>query len=213
MLKPQGKTKDINVIRLIWICFLLITLTACANKTPSSMNAPTAPIIKNPKERETVLNRIQSWQVNGKIAVQTAQNSGSATVDWIQNPNSYVISMLGPLGSNGLKLTGRPGFVTLQTADGKHYSASSAEELLAKGWGFRLPLSNLRYWIRGLPVPNLPARSQKDSFGRLTSLTQTNWQVEYLAYTTRGTVDLPTNLVITSPALKVKIFVHEWQVR
>ena len=45
----------------------------------------------------------------------------------------------------------------LQTSDGKRYNAASPEQLLAEQWGFHLPVSNMKYWVRGLPVPGIPA--------------------------------------------------------
>lgn len=209
------KQRILTLTRIIWILLLLATVTSCTTMKPSQPSATTtAPAPKlAPKDRETALSRIQSWQVNGKIALQTAQNSGSATVDWAQNQRSYNISMYGPLGANGLKLSGRPGYAMLETSDGKRYTANSAEQLLAKRWGWNLPVSNLRYWIRGLPVPNIPAQSQSDNLGRLTTLSQEGWHIQYLSYVNTGTVDLPNKLFITSSSLRVKIFVYQWNVR
>jgi outer membrane lipoprotein LolB len=164
------------------------------------------------KDRQLALNRIQSWQISGKIAVQTPKDSGSASVDWTQNQGSFIISLMGPLGSNGLRLSGQPGKVTLETADGKHFTASNPEQLLAERWGFHLPVSNLKYWIRGLPVPGIPANTQFDSAGRLTQLSQQGWHIRFLSYTRAGAADVPAKLFINSSDLNVKIIVYNWKV-
>lgn len=194
----------------IWMLALALTLSGCSTINPTA--APPAAPKATWTDRQATLNNIKSWRLNGKIAVQTPHDSGSASVNWTQNPRSYVISLLGPLGSNGMKLTGQPGQVTLQTSDGKSYKASSPEQLLAKQWGFHLPVSNLNYWVRGLPVPNVAATTHFDHFGRLDSLTQQGWRIDYLSYTNVGRVDLPEKLSITSPSLSVKIIVYQWNV-
>lgn len=159
-----------------------------------------------------MVSQINHFQISGKVAVQTAKDAGSATVDWLQNPNQFKMVLTGPLGSHRLTLMGRPGRVTLDTAEGKHLSASSPEELLAKYWGFRLPVSNLKYWIRGLPVPGIPSQPQYDASHRLIGLSQGNWHIQYLDYTHKGDMDLPSRLAINSDALRVKIIVYHWSV-
>lgn len=196
------------MIRLLGILLLAITITGCTAVTP-----PPAPEVKIPKQdRQASLNRIQSWNVSGKIAVKTPKDSGSASVDWAQHQSRFAISLMGPLGSGGLKLSGQPGKVIMKTADGKNYTAASAEQLLAERWGFHLPVSNLKYWIRGLPAPGSVASTQFDSYGRLSELLQQGWHVRYLGYTRVSGIDLPTKIFADSSALNVKMMIYNWRV-
>lgn len=197
-------------MRILWIVLAALTLSSCATfaPTPSAPAVPTA----NWAERQTALNRIQSWFLNGKIAVQTTKDSGSAAVNWTQRQRSYNIAITGPLGAGSLKLAGSPSGVNLQTSDGKSYSAKSPEQLLASKWGFNLPVSNMRYWMRGLPVPGTPATTHFDQNARLTSLDQQGWHIEYLSYANAGGIDLPEKLSITSAMMRVKIIVYQWRV-
>lgn len=188
----------------VWI------LTACTTMTPS------VPVESAKKvtwdSRQTRLRNVQSWQLSGKIAVITNKDSGSATVDWSQHAQNYTISLYGPLGSNGMTLKGGPGHVTMTTSNQAPVSANSAEQLLAKQWGWNLPLSNLRYWVRGLPVPNLEAQSTLDSANRLTTLRQQGFVVQYQSYTRSGDLELPQRISIEGPALKSKIVIYRWNV-
>lgn len=199
-------------MRLLWIVLLALTLSSCASIAPTT--ATTAPA--EPKatwsERQASLNRIHSWWLNGKIAVQTNKDSGSAAVSWTQSQRSYSLAITGPLGAGSMKLAGSPGGVTLQASDGKTYHAKSGEQLLATKWGFNLPVSNMRYWMRGLPVPGAAASTHFDQNARLTSLDQQGWHIEYSSYMNAGGVDLPEKVSITSPMLRVKIVVYQWRV-
>lgn len=193
--------------RSLFVFLLTMGLASCANMAPP---APSVHI--NTDTRQASLNQIKHWQISGKIAVQTSKDSGSATVNWLQNQKSFQLTLMGPLGTNSLKLSGSDHQVTLETANGKTFSAATPEQLLAKQWGFNVPVSYLHYWIRGLPVPNVPADSQFDTYGRLSTLKQEDWQVLFLAYTRVASIDLPAKIAITSAALKVKIIVYQWKI-
>jgi outer membrane lipoprotein LolB len=185
--------------------------TPDTHTTPeNATNAPNQAALGS--QAAAAINQIRSFQISGKIAVQTTKQSGSGTVNWTQRGNQYYISMMGPLGAGGFKLYGRKGFVTLQTSNGKTFTDRNAEHLLAKGWGYHLPVSNLHYWIRGLPSPNMPMKTRYDSHGRLSTLIQQGWIIRYLGYTRRGKFDLPTRLYISSPSLNVKIVIYSWRV-
>lgn len=215
-----------NFARIVLITFFLSLLVSCATTNRQSVVTTTntktqlAQTGVTDTQTTTITSKgspsaanatVQSWQLNGKIAVQTAKNSGSADVTWNQRHASYNIAILAPLSGNNLRLSGRPGRVTMQGSDGKQYSAASAESLLAERWGFRVPVSNLKYWVRGLPVPGVPEQgSQHDGANRLTSLTQQGWHVQFLGYTTVNNHSLPNKIFISSPALKVKIVVYHW---
>ena len=212
MLKLGRKTKDINMFlfkhRILALAVLFTLLSACTTVTPPSPPATQIPW----KNRELALNRIMGWEISGKIAVQTAKDSGSANVDWMQNHGQYTVSLYGPLGAGGLKLIGHPGMVTMEASNGKRVTAKSPEQLLAQQWGWNLPVSSLSYWIRGLPVPGVPYSGHFDGYNRLSSLVQQGWNVQFLSYRNYGTVDLPDKLTIDSSTLRSKIVIHQWKI-
>lgn len=210
MLKPHGKTKDIALKRLIRtglpLFALVLNLSSCSTVAPPAPNVPV-----KWENREVSQRQLTSWKLNGKIAVISAKDAGSASIDWTQRVDKYHISLLGPLGSHGVNLSGRPGFVKMETADGKQATAGSPEQLLSQQLGWNLPVSHLVYWIRGVPAPSIPATKHQDAYGRLSSLTQEGWHITYPSYTKLGEIDVPSRLVMTSSNLKVKIVVYNWQ--
>ena len=184
------------------LSLLMITLYACSGIAP--------PPKQNWLEQKSALSRIENWQLNGKIAVQTLKDSGSATITWIKRGDRYSLTLLGPLGTNGLTLNGQRGEVILQMADGKTYRANNPEQLLKTLWGFELPVSYLVYWVRALPVPNKPYKEQFDDRNRLIQLQQEGWNITFQSYTSIGMVMLPTKILITSPYLKTKMIIYQW---
>src|SRR3990167_6495829 len=177
---------------IVWI---LTALTGCATVNPPA--AQPSAVVQSWETRKTALSHLQNWQINGKIAVTTAQDSGSANVDWSQHAENFTMSLYGPLGANNVTLNGGPGGVTMHASNGKKVSAQSAEQLLAQEWGWKLPVSHLKYWVRGLPVPNLPENSRFDSAHRLLTLNQQGFTIQYSDYMTAGNMELPRRLTIT----------------
>jgi outer membrane lipoprotein LolB len=186
----------------------LAAVTSCTTMTPPAAKQSTVTW----DSRKALLERMQNWQISGKIAVITAKDSGSASVEWSQHANQFTLSLYGPLGANGIKMNGGPGLVTLKTSDGKTASAPTAEQLLSQQWGWQLPLASLKYWVRGLPVPGAPSQTTFDSAHRLASLSQQGFNIQYQGYTTAGTLDLPQHISITSPTIKSKIIIYKWTV-
>lgn len=199
--------------KLLFLAWLSLLLNACTS-VGTIQPTPTTPKPKDEHAWEThqaKLNRIKNWQVTGKIAVRTSKDAGSANVDWKEANGRYVVALTGPLGAGAMTLKGMPGKVTLYMANGKQYSASNAEQLLAQNWGFTVPISNIKYWIKGLPVPGQPSQPRFDLNNRLATLRQGGVSIQYGDYTRVGGYDLPQRLTISSANLKTKIAIYHWK--
>ena len=162
-------------------------------------------------DRVQTLSNMQDWDLNALIAIRSRADGDSATLHWQQKKQDYTLTLFGPLGTNSYTLHGVPGKVTLQNPKGQTFSASTPELLVAQQTGWQLPVSYLRYWIRGLPVPGIPAEQQFDTYNHLSTLTQAGWKVQFLRYTSTSHVDLPSKIFINSPELSVKIIISQWQ--
>lgn len=197
-----------RIVTLIFALFGTGLLTHCA-----TLPAPQAPRNENVAwdARSKTLTSVQTWNLQGLMAVRTHQDAFSATLKWQQQQQNYSILLLGPMGTNAVQLSGViAGPAQLVTADGKKYSANSAEDLLTKQLGWHLPVSNLFYWVRGLPVPNVAASKQFDRYNHLTQLEQQGWRIQYLRYSAANHVDLPTKIFLDNPSINVKIVISQW---
>lgn len=162
--------------------------------------------------RVGTLSSIQNWDLEGLIAVrnQAKNDSGSANLKWQQNRQNYSMLFYGPMGAGSQKLAGGPGKVTLEMADGKKVTAASPEALLASQTGWRLPVSSMYYWVRGLPVPSLPAEKKFDNFNHLIQLSQQGWTIQYQRYTSVNKIDVPTKILLANPQMNVKLIISQW---
>lgn len=200
---------------LILVCFS--GLVSCASLSPNKINNTHQPVPSQTppatwENRVGVLSNIQDWDLKGLIAIRNSRDAYSANWQWHQNQKTYTIGLFGPLGSNSIQLTGSPHTVLLETSDGKKLTSTSPEALLEQQIGSRVPVSSLYYWIRGLPVPGVPAQKQLDASNRLTVLIQQGWRIEYSRYSSINHVDLPAKMILNNAALNVKIIINQWQV-
>lgn len=159
------------------------------------------------------LTALDGWQIDGKIGIRAPKDSGSGTLFWLQRQDYYDIRLSGPLGRGAARLTGRPGKVSLEVANQGRYEAQSPEALLEEQLGWKLPVSNLAWWVRGLPAPESKSRLNLDADSRLASLEQDGWNVEYLAYTEQNGYWLPERIKLHGTDLDVTLVIKTWQPR
>ena len=128
-----------------------------------------------------------------------------------QREDRFHIRLRGPLGQGAIELLGDSRGVHLLQPGKPAVSAPSAELLLQQQTGWRLPVSSLQFWLRGLPVPGVESDFQVDVQGRLIDLRQYNWIIDYDTYHETGAHWLPQRMKLEDPPLRVKFVVDQWR--
>lgn len=194
---------------LVLICFTLC-ISACA--TGPSANAPLNQSLTWSKRRREAMC-VNHWQLKGVTAIRTPKDNFSASLHWIQNgQDKYNILLFGPLGTGNLSLTRQGHETRLETSDGHNESAENAEALMMKKLKWSLPVSNLYYWVRGIPAPGTPANMSFDQYHHVTSLEQQGWKIDYLRYTGIQGMDLPSKIFMDHTKLHVRLVVSSWEI-
>ncbi|WP_114418496.1 lipoprotein insertase outer membrane protein LolB [Marinospirillum perlucidum] len=178
------------------LLLLLLSLLAACSSQP----------LPPPAQEELLPNaELWHWRAQGRLAIKTPNDGQTLNLDWQQDGYSYQLQIFGPLGQGSARLDGRPFYVTLVTSDGQTLQAASPEQLLRQGLGLQLPLSNMVYWIRGLPAPG-PYQQLNTS-----SLLQDGWQLEWRRFTQVEERRLPALLVANQGDLEIRLAIHSWQ--
>lgn len=159
------------------------------------------------------ITQLDGWQINGKIGIRAPRDSGSATLFWLQRQDYYDIRLSGPLGGGAARLTGHPGDILLEVSNRGRYQAESPEALLREQLRLDLPVSNLLWWIRGLPAPESRSRITLDGESHLALLEQDGWKVEYQRYTEQNGYALPERMKLYGQDLEVTLVIKDWQPR
>ena len=165
-----------------------------------------------PRERppEDVIGR---WRAIGKLAARTGGGEGnwSGTLDWRQDHDEFRLRLGGPLGQGALQVEGRPGEVELTTARGRRRSARTTEALLLQELGWDLPASSLRHWITARARPGVPVEDWTlDEAGRLSSLVQQGWRLDYAYRGEPRERSLPDRVTLRGEGGVVRIAIRDW---
>lgn len=194
---------------LPWLCVTLALLGGCAT-------APLRPI-ENWDSYQARLAQLDSWQLNGKLGVRlqpsdTAQKTGgSASIDWRQHPQDYAIRLSGPLGQGTTWIKGNAQGVRLEQVGQPPLTAETPEQLVQQSLGWQLPISELFYWVRGIPAPRTPIDAQvKAPSGSLEQLQQSGWQLAFSRYNAVGPWQLPGKIVAEREGVRLTLVIRNW---
>ena len=154
---------------------------------------------------------ISDWQLTGRFSLTREEQGWHAGLFWQEQGDQYQLKISGPMGQGAFRLRGDADGVLLEQSDGQTLAAQDAEALLYQATGWHLPVSGLRYWIRGLPVPELRAQASRDAQGRLTRLEQSGWIIFYNRYVLVDGVYWPVKLRLVREDISVRLVIDQWQ--
>lgn len=169
-----------------------------------------APVNENWQARRNVLAAITTWEFTGRIGVRDENEAHSSRIRWRQQDDDYVINLWGTLNAGATEITGSPTLVTLVQEGKEPLLAATPEELVAEQLGYELPVSQLSYWIKGIPAPGSTGTPSFNEENHLIALEQDGWSVQYLAYTNYDTESLPTRIRIEKSPLRLDFVRLDW---
>jgi len=151
---------------------------------------------------------IVEFELAGRIATRYRDEAASGNVAWRHSAHSDELLITTPVGSSVARVLRNGSEFVLTTAEPRDYRALDAEALTEQVLGFRIPLTGLTDWVRGRAMQGSQASATRDKEGRLASLDQSGWRIEYQEYRADG---LPARLKLTYPGLELRLAIHEWK--
>lgn len=151
-----------------------------------------------------------AWQEEGVFGYREAGKGFSAGYIWQNQPGSYTIQLIGPLGAWRAKLSGDVSHATLSMSNGKVLRAANPEKLMMKNLGWFVPVVNLQYWLHATANPNLPGFVTRKKNGEVIKIQQASWVIEYPAYKDFGDVTLPSRIILKQGNKVVTIVVNHF---
>jgi len=194
-------------IKFASILITLLFLSACVHKMPLKSVEFQA--------HQQLLSPINQWQFSGKLGIKTPLDSGSASIKWQQNVAAYDIQINGPLGQKSVHIEGDNKSVILKEKGKDAISAHSPEVLIKQVTGWDFPLTQLNYWIRGLPAPKTKIKQiTPNNMGLIAQLQQSGWTIDYQSYHQLTLNDqliyLPKKITAHYQDIRLTLIVHEW---
>ncbi|MDW5418402.1 lipoprotein insertase outer membrane protein LolB [Iodobacter sp. CM08] len=147
------------------------------------------------------------YSASGRVALKVANERHYAQFDWHQLGEQSELSLSGPLGQTVAELRFSPGLASFKDANQRVIKAASPDALIKEALGWPLPVSGLRWWLRGEADPDSVSHQSKIENGQL--LEQAGWRIESTDY--RGQPSLPHRLMLSRDDLEIKVVISEWQ--
>ncbi|MDP0588765.1 MAG: lipoprotein insertase outer membrane protein LolB [Candidatus Endonucleobacter bathymodioli] len=194
-------------------CVLLVvlSLSGCTVlKKPVSLNDAEKQLIWE-KIQQQILS-INNWELVGRLGLLVHGNSVSVSLSWIQESDAYTIRIDGPFGLSLAHIKGDSTGVTAKVSGEKQpLESTSPEDLIQKITGWYLPVSDLKYWVRGLPAPGSESKVALNDYGQARIIEQGGWSITYGSYFNAKSIALPHRLSVHGDNINLKLVIKDWQ--
>ncbi len=167
---------------------------------------------KSPPPEEKTAPVLTHWEMEGKLGIRTPEESGSTVIYWNQLGDTYDITLTLPFGRTLARVEGEPDKVKLLVPGQPERMADSAELLLWYQLGWRIPVSQLFYWVQGVPAPDLPLVRLEKEDNRITEIEQGGWVISYDRFENHGGLLRPARIKATYTDLKLTLVIKQWLV-
>ncbi|WP_024460933.1 lipoprotein insertase outer membrane protein LolB [Marinimicrobium sp. LS-A18] len=182
---------------------LVLLVVGCARQ-------PLQPV-EDWERHQAAAQRLNSWQLSGKLGARLPDNSGSARLRWHQDQSDYRIDLSGPFGQGRVIIETTESGVRLRQGGEPPLEAASAETLMWQTTGWRVPVAELTYWVRGIPAPDSRHRVlERTPQGLLKTLRQSGWTLHYSDYEAVGLLPLPGRIVAERKDTRLTLIVYDW---
>jgi outer membrane lipoprotein LolB len=163
------------------------------------------------------LAEIDSWEMHARSAIFVNQEVYQVGINWQRQQDRFTLLIEAPFGQGVFRVESYPAGgnsepVMLTMPDGRKYLDDSAENLLDRVFGWSIPVSGLEWWIKGLPQGVADYSFDLRGDGRLKSLLQNGWKVNYLEYfgVQSAAQGLPKKMYLKHQDLAMKIVIERW---
>jgi outer membrane lipoprotein LolB len=147
------------------------------------------------------------FDLSGRLAARYGNEAFTGNIAWRHARSADEMLITSALGAGLARIVREGDSVVLTTAEPREYRARDAEALTEEVLGFRVPLAGLADWVRGRPSAASPASAAYAPDGRLASLKQQGWNIEYLDYEGAR----PSRLRLTYPGIELRLAISEWK--
>lgn len=201
----SSAVRNMRTALMLAMMSLLVACTSPAVKPNTSKDA-----INLNTQHLNSLKTISSFEVKGRIGIQTNPKGFSGSLIWQHSASGDDIALFSPLGGQLASIKRSNTNITLIDGNGNSYSAVDAETLTKNVLGWQLPLTGLSDWVLGRPSTTPITHSLWNTQGQLTHLAQDGWNIEYDNYQQQGAYMLPGKIYLKSEQLNLKLLVEKW---
>jgi outer membrane lipoprotein LolB len=209
MISSVRKPAAFNPVRLIalnLIGLVILTIGGCATRSGISIEAEQT-------IRDKQARAISTWQVKGRISIKSPEQSFVGNLSWQQGTDEQLFRLYGSLGQTYAELTQTAQDARLELSDERVFESTDVDSLMLENLGYRLPIKQLYYWIRGL-APSEQTKVSRDEDGLISDIRHQRWQITYRSYRKAeafNDLELPSRITVTDGEHTIKLSLRDWQ--
>lgn len=198
-------------MRWLWLLLVVALLAACA---PVRMKGDSA-MLAAQSARAKLLAGHDHWTLHAHLGVSDGHHGGSGTLTWVQDGQHYEFTVRAPITGRSFRLSGGPDGAVLEGLDQGTLRGPSAQALLARALGWRVPMQPLRDWVLGLRAGggDSGAIMQFGTNGLPSLLEQDGWTIEYRDWFTSTDPALPRKVYAAHGQYHVRLSIQSWSLR
>jgi outer membrane lipoprotein LolB len=185
---------------------VLALLAGCRTAPPPS------PVIQGPGadapwgEQLAALRKVDAYSLNGRVAVAAKGQGFSASLRYHQLPQRADLALDGPMGIGGMRMQFDDRDLSVTNSRGDTVDGMAARAEIESRLGFELPLTELRWWLLGLPTP---ATANAED-GEIHEFSESGWHVKIDSRMPALGFSLPQRLTVEREGARLKLLVEQW---
>ncbi len=156
------------------------------------------------------LYAIKNWTLDGRIAVKAGKEGWNANLFWEHDGGQERLRIYGPFSQGAVSIILQNHMVYIDEGNGIVTSSRDPDDLLKKRLGFSVPLGSLRFWVLGLPAPDMEYRAELDDKGGLKGFEQQAWVLGFENFENVGNFVMPQKMTIQGNQVRLRLVVDEW---
>lgn len=199
------KLSKMNITIRSFCVFFFLSLVGCST-------TPTTPLSVDWQQHQQALEKLQNYQVRGKLGYKDDKQRQSLNFLWKQNTQNSQLILTTFLGQTVLKMDIDEHGAKVVTRDDKTYHHASAEQLVYQLTGLNIPFRNLSDWLKGLPTnaDDFTLNPEQTVAQLFKSINSQQWQLNYQAYEQTQQLPLPNKMQLHQGATSLKIVISNW---
>ena len=194
-----------TLIRAASFALLTALLASCA----APRLRPDASRMSALEQREHMLLANRNWSLQGRMAISGPKDSGSGSLDWTQHDETFRFALSAPVSGKTWTLSGDNQHAELTGLRAQTLVGANAAEILGRELGWKVPIAELTYWVRGIRAPG-KAEVVFSADGLPAEIRQAGWTIEFREFENTHPTVLPRRIFASNGEYKVRLVIQHW---
>jgi len=188
----------------------VFALLAGCVAAPTRPVVATADLLAAQAGRERTLAVQTRWSLDGRLGVSDGRDSGSGSLQWEQDGETFRFTVHAPVTGKTWVLSGDARGARLQGLRDEPVAGADAASLLRREVGWQVPFAQLVHWARAARAPG-EAQVRFDAQGLPAQIEQDGWTVKYSDYDMTQSPPLPRRVFASRGEQRVRLAIRDWR--